>query len=403
LGPGPAIDFSRTALPARLRPSADLGVLDITKYFGEATGGIRTYLLEKARFVESNPRLRQVLVVPGADDSIAQTSGVRCYRLRGPRIPTQDTYRFLLATRSTRRIIEHERPHLIEVGSPFLVPWLTRRANRALGAPMVWFYHTNFPSIIDHSLEHGVVARGLREAAWSYIRRLAGLFRAVLAASETVARQLEARVGTPVHRVGLGVDLECFHPRRRPVAETTRRTAGLPPGPLALFVGRIAREKRIDILLDAWPAVERRTGATLVLVGDGPVRDRLRGRASGRRMVWLPYETDRTRLADLMAAADLYVAPGPAETFGLAALEALASGTPVLSVDQGGVAELVSRSGAGRLYPRDDSAALAETAIALLQGDLAALGVRGRAHAVAYHSWPAVFERIFEVYRRLLG
>jgi glycosyltransferase involved in cell wall biosynthesis len=74
----------------------------------------------------------------------------------------------------------------------------------------------------------------------------------------------------------------------------------------------------------------------------------------------------------------------------------------VLSVDQGGVAELVSRSGAGRLYPRDDSAALAEAAVDLLQGDLGDLGARGRAHAVAHHSWPLVFDRIFEVYRRLL-
>jgi len=77
----------------------------------------------------------------------------------------------------------------------------------------------------------------------------------------------------------------------------------------------------------------------LVLVGNGPSRQRLRRRPGSDRFVWLPFEADRERLADLMAAVDLYVAPCSLETFGLSALEALASGTPVLSADRGGVAE----------------------------------------------------------------
>jgi alpha-1,6-mannosyltransferase len=120
-------------------------------------------------------------------------------------------------------------------------------------------------------------------------------------------------------------------------------------------------------------------------------------------VTWLPFERDRERLADLLAAADLYVAPGPAETFGLAALEALASGTPVLTVDSGGVPELVRRSGAGAVYAVGDEGSLADAATALLGGDLAALGRRGREYAVREHEWSAVFDRIFAVYRSLLA
>ena len=93
-----SLDISRSVLPARFGPGA-LGVLDISEFFGETTGGVRTYLLQKARYVESRPELRQVLVVPGARDSIHETGGVRCYRLHGPSIPTQKPYRFMLATR----------------------------------------------------------------------------------------------------------------------------------------------------------------------------------------------------------------------------------------------------------------------------------------------------------------
>ncbi len=119
--------------------------------------------------------------------------------------------------------------------------------------------------------------------------------------------------------------------------------------------------------------------------------------------MWLPYERNRARLADLYAAVDLYLAPGPAETFGLSAMEALASGLPILSVNQGGVAEVVERSGAGRLYAAGDPVSLAEEAIGLLQSDLARLGSVGRAYAEAHHAWERVFDRLFEVYGRILA
>lgn len=393
----PPINLARTSFPPSLRPDASLSVLDITKYFGEKTGGIRTYLLEKARYVEADSRLRQVLVIPGAEDTLTESTGVRCYRLRGPRIPTEEAYRFLLATRTTNRILEHERPDVIEVGSPFFVPWITRRANRRLKAPMVWFFHTHLPRILSAGAPVAA-RRAVNAAAWKYFRRLNRLFAATLVPSESVARELENQGFQHVFRAPLGVDLERFHPARRARAEQTRRHFGLPDAPLVVFLGRFAREKQLDVVLRAWPEVERRTGAALVLVGDGPARRALSGPGSPA-VHWLPYESDRDRTADLLAAADLYVAPGPAETFGLSALEAMAAGVPVLSVDQGGVADRISASGAGALYPVGDSTGLAESAVRLFEGDLGALGRRARRYAEDHHSWSSAFDAIFRVYR----
>jgi alpha-1,6-mannosyltransferase len=399
---GPAPDLARGPLPPRLRPGASLGVLDITEFFGETTGGVRTYLLQKARYVESRPALRHVLVVPGARDAIEDGQGVRCYRLRGPAVPAQKPYRFLPTTGSADRIVAHERPDLIEIGSPWFAPWLAHPAARRLDVPAVWFYHSNFPRIVaPRPARAGAVRRAAAAAAWAYVRRLGRLVRATLAPSEFVARELEREGVERVVRVTLGVDLERFHPRRRADAPETRTRFGLPPGPFALYVGRLAAEKDLDVLLRAWPAVARRTGVRLVLAGDGPARHRLRT-AGGNEAVWLPFEADRDRVAALHGAADLYVAPGPVETFGLAALEALASGTPVLSADTGGVAETVGRSGAGATFPAGDPAALAEAAVKLLGGDLAALGARGRCHVEAHHDWDAAFGRLFDVYRGVL-
>jgi alpha-1,6-mannosyltransferase len=398
-----SLDISRLDLPPRLRPTARLGVLDITEFFGETTGGVRTYLLQKARYVQRRADLRQAIVVPGARDEILEAAGVRCYRLHGPSVPRQKPYRFMLATRSTSRIVAHERPDLIEVGSTWFAPWLVHLATRRVDLPVAWFYHSNFPRVIaPWPARAGRVRREAAELAWRYVRRLGRMVRATLAPSAFVAGELERAGVERVVRVSLGVDLDRFHPRRRAYAAETRRRHGLPEGPVVMYVGRVAAEKEVDLLLAAWPRVERRTGARLVIVGDGPAKPRLQRRRGSERMAWLPFQHDRDVLADLLAAADLAVAPCSIETFGLSALEALASGTPLLSADRGGVAETVGRSGAGEVFPSGDSNALAECAERLLTGDPRPLGDAGRRYAEAHHGWEAVLDRLFDVYRDIL-
>ena len=402
-GSQPPLDISRSLLPPRLRPDS-LGVLDISEFFGETTGGVRTYLLEKARYVEGHPDLRQVLVLPGAGDSIHETSGVRCYRLHGPSVPTQKPYRFMLATRSTSRIVAHERPDLIEVGSAWCAPWLVHLAKRHLEVPAVWFYHSNFPRVIaPWPARAGQLRRQASRFAWAYVRRLSRMVDATLAPSDFVAKELEREGIEPIRRVTLGVDLDRFHPRRREYAGETRRGLGLPDGPLALYVGRMAREKELDLLLAAWPEVMRRSGTRLMLIGDGPSRRRLQRQKGSERFFWLPFQGDRERVADLLAAVDLYVAPCSLETFGLSALEALASGTPILSADRGGVAETVRRSGAGALFRSGDGASLVDAACQIMTANLGALGRRARTHVEAHHGWDMVFDRLFEVYRGILN
>jgi alpha-1,6-mannosyltransferase len=398
-----SLDISRLELPPRLRPSAALGVLDITEFFGDTTGGVRTYLLQKAGYVQRHPDLRQAIVVPGARDEILEAGGVRCYRLHGPSVPTQKPYRFMLATRSTSRIVAHERPDLIEVGSTWFAPWLVHLATRRLQVPVAWFYHSNFPRVIAPWPDRaGRMRREAADLAWGYVRRLGRMVTATLAPSAFVASELERAGVERVVRVSLGVDLARFHPRRRERAAEIRRRHALPPGPVACYVGRLAGEKEVDVLLAAWPEVARRTGAHLVLVGDGPARRRLRRRPGAERWTWLSFQRDRDTLADLLAAVDLSVSPCSIETFGLSALEALASGTPLLAADRGGVAETVANSGAGGTFASGDPHALAERAVELLQGDLASLGARGRRYAVAHHGWDQVLDAIFGVYRDIV-
>src|SRR5690606_30575956 len=139
-----------------------------------------------------------------------------------------------------------------------------------------------------------------------------------------------------VERVTLGVDVEHFTPARRLRVDAVRARLGIRQGaPLVGFVGRLAAEKQVDVLLKAWSTVARTTGAMLVIVGSGPQAERLAALADVGTVRMLPHEPDRERLADLLAALDVYAAPAPFETFGLSVCEALASGVPVVSVDHG--------------------------------------------------------------------
>jgi alpha-1,6-mannosyltransferase len=341
------------------------------------------------------------VVVPAPHDRLTEQAGVRWYHLRGPAIPWQRPYRALLAARALPRIVAHERPDVIELGSPMLAPWLLQRPARLLGRPLVSFHHRHVPRMIA---PHGAADFGRRTAvalAWRYLRRVNRLAAQTLAASSFVADELAEAGFRNVGYVPLGVDLDLFHPGRRAQRASTRAAFGLPAAPLALYVGRLTNEKELDLLLRAWPRVEARIDAHLCIAGDGPSRDRLRRECRARNVHWLPYQAERAGVANLMAAADLYVSPCSFETFGLAALEALASGTPVLCADRGGVAELARASQAGALFASGSSEDLAETASALLRLRLESLGARGRAYAEGYHSWTAVFDRLFAIYREL--
>ncbi len=397
------LDLRRAALPPLSRPDARLAVLDTTEWFAPTSGGIRTYLLQKELYIAARPWLRHALVVPWSTDGIVEREGARWYEFSGPRVPRNAPYRVLTSVARMRRVLDHERPDVIELGSPALVPWVLFRALGRRDVPIVNFFHSHFPALLAGSVRPVPPWREqLRQAAWWYARRMDTRVSATIAASRFVADDLEAAGIPNVVHIPLGVDLGHFTPARRADAAATRAHWQLPTdGPLLTFVGRFAHEKELDVLMDAWPAIQRATGASLVMAGDGPEKLALQQRNTGSRVFWLPFIPDRERLADLQAASSVYMATSPHETFGLSPLEAMACGTPVLAADGGGVREHVIASGAGRTFAPGNARDLGVQAIALLQDDLDAHGARARLFAEREHSWESVFDRIFAVYEQV--
>jgi alpha-1,6-mannosyltransferase len=155
-------------------------------------------------------------------------------------------------------------------------------------------------------------------------------------------------------------------------------------------------------VLEAIRRLDGRPRVRFALVGGGPQVDEVRSALSAcRSTTVLDYVADQERLADVFAAADLYLAPGPHETFGLAVLEALASGLPVVAVDHGAAGEFVTDGGPGVLFRRGDGVDLAARIDGMLTEDLPALGRRARRFAETNYSWDHTFRRLVGRYEEL--
>lgn len=175
--------------------------------------------------------------------------------------------------------------------------------------------------------------------------------------------------------------------------------------PVLFHVSSFRAVKRLTDLVDVLAAVRRRTRARLMLVGDGPERGRLvaRARELGVTASMCLVGT-HSEFADYLRHADAFLLPSEIESFGVAALEALASGVPVLGYRVGGLPEVVTPD-AGVLVEPFDVAALADAVAGILsdEGRRDALGRAARARAEARFGREGALDRYESFYRRVLS
>ncbi|MEB3220961.1 MAG: glycosyltransferase family 4 protein [Candidatus Sericytochromatia bacterium] len=259
---------------------------------------------------------------------------------------------------------------------------------------------------------HTALVRRLNGQALDLDARLAGLLEAatlrraslVLASSASLAgaARQDFRPALPRERVAivpLGVDTRHF----RPVcAAATRARLRVPAeAPVLLYAGRLEARKGVWTLLEAFIQVLRRhPEALLVLAGGDPpggptLREALRARAAEAGVadhLRLPGHLTQAELPGLYAACDVFVAPSPAEPFGLVYLEAMACGRPVVGCHAGGAPEIVTEGVTGWLVPPNDAPGLAARLSAALTSrpQLMEIGQEARRVATERHSLDAL-------------
>jgi alpha-1,6-mannosyltransferase len=388
---------------------------DLTQFYSPFSGGVKRYLQEKAAFVARSGIGEHLLVVPGETDAVERDGPTATYTIRSPLVSRTSRYRALLRLERVEEILERERPDLIEVGDPYQMAWKAIASGRALGIPVVGFYHSHFSEAYLRSVMRyfGTTATEFAmEIAKHYTRALYGRFAATLVPSPALADLLRGWGIDNVAETDLGVDTDAFYPDPAD-KRAMRAELGVGDGEvLLLYVGRLAADKNVRTLFAAFetlcsappePAGAGRRPYRLAVIGDGPQRKLLDEveRSTGR-VIRERYCSDPKQLARHYRAADLFVHPGVQETFGLAALESQASGTPVVGI-RGSYMDRIILTDQDHWATENSPEALAEAIGRAGSTDFIKLGGQASLAARTTYAWDEVFTRLFAVYRRVIG
>ncbi|MBE2215089.1 MAG: glycosyltransferase family 1 protein [Opitutaceae bacterium] len=284
------------------------------------------------------------------------------------------------------RLWSADRPDVVHVATEGPLGWAALGATARLAIPTSSSFHTNFHQYGQH---YGYGA--FLHVAFAYLRS----FHNETAVTMVPTRQMQAELRTEgfwdPEVVSRGVDTALFSPARR--SEDLRRSWGAAPGaPVFLYVGRIAKEKNIELAVQGFLAARvHHADARFVLVGDGPEREALQARYPEFHFAGMQRGE---ALAAHYASGDVFLFPSVTETFGNVVTEALASGLVVVTYDYAAGREHIRHGANGILAPFDDPAAYraAVVDIAARPADWPAIRAGARATALGV-TWDAIIAR----------
>lgn len=358
---------------------------DITMFYAPESGGVRRYLDAKREWLAHNTLCRHTLLAPSSR-TVQDTPSVST--LPAPPLPRSNGYRFPLRRGPWQRKLVELAPDLIEAGDPYRLARAALTAGQQLGAPVIGFYHSDLPRLLAQRL--GKPSLALTQA---YVRRLYRDFDQILTPSRVMHDHLRDLGLERVDVQPLGVNAEAFHPRHR--HPHLRRQLGLHKEThLLIFAGRYAREKNLEQLVRAFQQLGPRYHLLLV----GPEMPF----TSGGNLTCFSHFFSAPELARLLASADALAHAGDNETFGLIALEAMASGIPVVGVEAGAIPELINPA-VGTLATSCAPAALAEAIEALFAQDVIAMGREARRQVEEHWTWDRAFTQLFQTYCQLIS
>lgn len=379
-------------------------ICDVNSLYSGVGGGIRVYHDRKLEYFSKHPRYTAALVIPGKDDSLTFRGNTRIYTLRS--VPLfKSGYRMIADSAGLNSALLDFRPDIIEIGSPYLLPALTVRAMGASPVPTVGFYHSDFPDSYIGPYAGKIfpptIAGKLRQLARDHAGRSYSRMTAVFAASECMLEKLYAAGVRRLFHTPLGVDTDRFSPSA--FSSGFRREVGASAGcRIVLYLARLHWEKGLDLLMEAYPLFRDPRRIKLVIGGRGPhegiVSDFIEKYPEVHR---LPFLSGRDDVAQAMASADVFLALGRYETFGLAGLEAIASGTVPVFPAVSASGEMAASLG---LLPPFEAGNPESLASSISQ----AAGISNketaeylRKYAVERHSWEDVFRKIEGFYERI--
>lgn len=360
-----------------------LRIAQLANFVGPESGGMKVAISELGKGYVAAGHQR-ILVIPGEHDSVVEDETGITITVAAPRISA--TYRMIAKPWRALKALEPFAPTSIEVSDKWTLSpaagWARRR-----GIGSVLFSHERLDDMLAGWLRRQT---GVETVVGALNRRLAKEFDVVVVTSRYSAGEF-AGTGATLRLVPLGVDLETFRPDRGAPSNS---------GPVQVcYVGRMSHEKDPQLGVAAAAELHRRgVDLELQMYGAGPDEAELAELAGALPITFHGFLADRAQVAQAFARSHLSVSVSPTETFGLAVLEALACGTPVLTADRGGAHELVDAScgECGAPNPR----ALADAMQRLIARLSPELRAAARARAEEF-TWSAATAGMLEIHADL--
>jgi len=308
-------------------------IVHIANFYGPKSGGIRTTLHELGSgYIARGHEF--TYIVPGNGFFCEETLHGKKITVPSIVLPFSGGYRIIRNNQDIKKLIITLKPDALEVSDRFTLSkvglWAKKR-----GIHTVVFSHETLSGLVKSFFK--------LELKWFvnwHNTRLASRFHNVIATTEFASREFREIETKNLTHVPLGVDLQNFSPYRR--NESLRAELLKGADVLILHCGRMSKEKNPqNSILALKELLDSGVNARLIFVGMGPMFKSLKALSKDLPVSFMGYIVDRKILAEIIASADVSIAPGPIETFCLAALESLASGTPVVASSTSAVGEFL--------------------------------------------------------------
>ncbi len=297
------------------------------------------------------------------------------------------------------------KPDIIHTHTPLPVGWAAVAAAKMLGAKLVGTHHTFY----DHYLKHMKLDyQWGRKFSWQYTVGYYNRCDLVLSPSASLAEELKTHGLTkPVEILLNPIDTELFSPPTAGEKKILKKEFGI-TGKSLVYMGRLSYEKSIDQIVEAFAsAVKKNPELTLMLVGDGPEREKLAALAAklgvADKLIFTGVRRGKG-LAESMCANDVFITASKSENMPLSVLEAMAAGLPVISVKEKGLQEMVDEGASGVFMPTDNPTGMAEVILRVLSdGELINRMSRGARESAEKYSRPGIAKLLVRAYEKLLN
>jgi glycosyltransferase involved in cell wall biosynthesis len=294
--------------------------------------------------------------------------------------------------KEVKATLDQFKPDMIHIVTPFSVGLMGLKYARDHQIPLVSSYHTNFVEYFKY-----YKLQFLEKICWSYFSWFHSFCQINFCPSIDTFIKLKEKGIQNLKIWDRGIDAEQFSPQN--YNKEMRNQYAASKEQLLLYVGRLAPEKELDVLMKAATILNDKNRLfKLLIVGDGPQYKELKA-LNIPNIIFLGYKFGK-ELQQIYACADLFVFPSSTETYGNVILEAMSSGVPVVAVNEGGVKENLIDGKNGLAFEVGSCVEMAGKIEILLCDEKlrSELASNARMHALK-RSWGQVFDVLFDDYK----